>query len=71
MIVKAQSPLTDPNAMWLVYGEGKSKLAVVHKGVIPQNVRDAVTKGFGKAYFEATFSGKQPQFGAQVGEQPW
>ena len=71
MIVKVQRPLSDPTAMWLVYGEGKGFLTLLHRGVIPEKVREAVSKGQGRAYFGATVQGKAITFGGQAADQPW
>ena len=71
MIVKLQSPLNDPTAMWLVYGPGKKFLRLMHRGTIPENVREAVTKAHGIAYFEIEPNGLTVTFGEQVGEQTW
>jgi hypothetical protein len=71
MILKVQSPLSDPTAMWLVYSEGKTLSVLMHRGTVPERVREAVAKGKGKAYFDATVQGKAVTFGAQAGDQPW
>ena len=71
MIVKIQKPLSDPNAMWLVYAENKAAMVLLHKGQVPEAVRDVVEKGAGKAYFEANVNGKQVTFGAPAADQKW
>ncbi len=71
MIVKLQSPLNDPTAMWLVYSDDKALHVLLRVGVVPEKVRDAVRKSHGKAYFEASVDGKVITFGEQVGEQEW
>lgn len=71
MIVKVQSPQNDPNAMWLVYAESKKPLVLLHKGEVPESIQQAVKKGHGKAYFDATMQGKAVTFGGQAAEQAW
>ena len=72
MIVKVQSPIADPSAMWLVYAEGKAFSTVLHKGSVPAAVQEAVIKGAGKAYFNVTVTAnKITAWAAQATGQTW
>jgi len=71
MIVKVQKPRLDPNAMWLIYDEGKKTHILVHHGTLPAMVQDAVHRGGGYEYFTAEVAGKKVTFGAKAAGHKW
>jgi hypothetical protein len=73
MIVKVQKPSVEPNGMWLIYDETGKTHMLMHKGALPQLVRDAVHKGGGYEYFtaEVDHAKKKVSFGAKASGHKW
>lgn len=70
MIVKVQTSLPD-GATALVYDRKHSVEGEFPAAELPDDVKHAVKRGGGKAYFRATMIGTKIGFGAEAPMQGW